>query len=111
MVHPHPDQYLPRSFAAHVLAHAGDLSALLTRPAPGGPIRQADERDDLGSAIALLSPDHRVVVALRFYRDMSVDQIASQLGVRPGTVNSRLHYALKRLNGLMSASERKGLQA
>jgi len=93
------------------LRRVADDSALLTWPALGDPIGQADDRDDLGSAMALLSADHRVVLALRFYRDMAVDEIARQLGVPPGTVNSRLHYALKRLNRLMSASERKGLQA
>lgn len=89
---------------------ASSVSALLMVPTRGDPVGQANDRDALGAALALLSPDHRVVVALRFYRDMTVDQIARQLGVRPGTVNSRLHYALKRLNGLMSPNERKGLQ-
>jgi len=87
-----------------------DISSLLDLPARGDPIAQATDRDALGAAMAELSPDHRIVLALRFYRDMTVDQIASQLGVRPGTVNSRLHYALKRLNGLMGPTERKGLQ-
>jgi RNA polymerase sigma-70 factor (ECF subfamily) len=87
-----------------------DLSPLLVTPEHGDPIGHANDRDALGAAMALLSPDHRVVLALRFYRDMTVDQIARQLGVRPGTVNSRLHYALKRLSALLSPDERKGLQ-
>jgi len=45
------------------------------------------------------------VVALRFYRDLSVDQIARHLGVRPGTIHSRLHYALKQLAGLIDAAD------
>ena len=93
------------------LRRVADISSLLTVPASGDPISQAADRDALGTAMAELSPDHQIVLALRFYRDMTVDQIASQLGVRPGTVNSRLHYALKRLNGLMSPAERKGFQS
>jgi len=58
---------------------------------------QSLERDVVGGAIATLSPDHQVVVALRFYRDLTVPQIAARLDVPIGTVQSRLHYALKRL--------------
>ncbi len=87
-----------------------DISSLLMVPVRGDPIGQVNDRDTLGAALALLSPEHRVVVALRFYRDMTIDQIAHLLGVRPGTVNSRLHYALKRLNGLIGPGDRKGLQ-
>jgi RNA polymerase sigma-70 factor (ECF subfamily) len=55
------------------------------------------DRGVLGSAMAELAPDQRVVVALRFYRDLSIDQIAARLGVRPGTVKSRLHRGLRGL--------------
>jgi RNA polymerase sigma-70 factor (ECF subfamily) len=44
-----------------------------------------------------LSPDHRAVVALRFYRDLPIGEIAMLLNLRVGTVHSRLHYALKHL--------------
>ena len=73
--------------------------------AAGDAFGQADNRDVIGAALRQLTPDHRVVVALRFYRDLSVDQIARQLGVRPGTVHSRLHYALKRLAELIDAAD------
>jgi RNA polymerase sigma-70 factor (ECF subfamily) len=66
------------------------------------PMAQALDRDLLGAAIRTLSPDHRVVVALRFYRDLPVDEIARRLGIRPGTVHSRLHYAMKRLQAVLT---------
>jgi RNA polymerase sigma-70 factor (ECF subfamily) len=66
------------------------------------PMAQALDRDLLGAAIRTLSPDHRVVVALRFYRDLPVDEIARRLGIRPGTVHSRLHYSMKRLQAVLS---------
>jgi RNA polymerase sigma-70 factor (ECF subfamily) len=56
-----------------------------------------DDRDELATALARLKPDHRIVVALRFYRDMPLEEIAARTGVPVGTVNSRLHYALKQL--------------
>jgi RNA polymerase sigma-70 factor (ECF subfamily) len=76
--------------------------------AAGDPFGQADDRDVLGRAIATLSPDHRVVVALRYYRDLQVQDIASQLGIRAGTVQSRLHYALKQLHRVIDSADAKG---
>lgn len=70
--------------------------------------RQIDDRDALTAAMAGLSAEHRVVIALRFYRDLTLDEIAARLQVRPGTVKSRLHYALKRLNGHLHKADRRG---
>ena len=74
----------------------------------GDPFRQAHDRDVLGTAIAALSPDHRVVVALRYYLDLPVEEIASRLGIPSGTVHSRLHYALKQLHASIDADDAKG---
>ena len=78
--------------------------------ATGDPMSQAVERDAMVAAIAALSPDHRIVVALRFYRDLSVDEIARRIGIRPGTVHSRLHYAMKRLQVLLDDAEARGVR-
>ena len=48
----------------------------------------------LRRAIAELSPDHRQVVALRYFAGLTVPETARALGVREGTVKSRLHRAL-----------------
>jgi RNA polymerase sigma-70 factor (ECF subfamily) len=66
---------------------------------------QSIDREVIGAALATLSADHQVVVALRFYRDLAVDDIASRLGVPTGTVQSRLHYALKRLHAAIEAAD------
>ena len=61
---------------------------------------QADaivRRDALATAVRALSPDHREVVVLRYYSDLTVDQIAARTGTSSGTVKSRLHYALRHL--------------
>lgn len=76
--------------------------------AKGDPIGQVLDRDVLRAAIADLSPDHQLVVALRFYRDLTIDEIARRLGVSPGTVNSRLHYAIKRLQATVDDADAKG---
>ena len=51
-------------------------------------------RDAIGRALGRLSPEHRAVIVLRFWADLSTDAIAERLGVPAGTVRSRLHYAL-----------------
>lgn len=70
---------------------------------------RADERHVLGAAIEALPPDDRVVVALRFYRDLRVEDIAFRLGVPAGTVKSRLHRALKRLHETIEPAGSEGM--
>ena len=86
---------------------ATDISAEVAL-STGDHAARADDRQTLGSAIAALSPDHQVVVALRFYRDLSVGEIATRLGVPAGTVQSRLHYAMKRLHDAIDAAGTTG---
>ena len=61
----------------------------------------------LARAIATLPPEHRIVVALRYYRDLPVEDIASRLDIPAGTVHSRLHYALKRLHAAIDPVDAK----
>ena len=86
---------------------ASDISPEMALAA-GDAYGQADDRDLLGNAIATLSPDHRLVVALRYYRDLQVDDIATRLGIPAGTVQSRLHYALKQLHRAIGVANGKG---
>jgi RNA polymerase sigma-70 factor (ECF subfamily) len=58
------------------------------------PFRDFLARDELGSALDALTPDQRVVVVLRFWRDLSLEQISERLGWPLGTVKSRLHDAM-----------------
>ena len=59
--------------------------------------RQAATRGAVGVALGRLDADHRIVVVLRYWADLTVDEIADRVGVPPGTVKSRLHYALRAL--------------
>jgi len=51
----------------------------------------------IAAAIARLPLDQRSVVVLRYYLDWSTEEVAEALGVAEGTVKSRLHRALRRL--------------
>jgi RNA polymerase sigma-70 factor (ECF subfamily) len=57
----------------------------------------ADERRRLLELVEALPEDQRLVVALRTFLDLSELETAAVLGVRPGTVKSRLSRALERL--------------
>ena len=83
---------------------ATDISAEIAL-ASGDHVSRTEDREVVGAAIAGLSPDHQVVVALRFYRDLTVDDIALRLGIPPGTVRSRLHYALRQLHDAIGAAD------
>ena len=69
--------------------------------ATGDPYVRTHERDEIDQALAALSPDHRVVIALRYDRDLAADEIARRLDIPVGTVHSRLHYALRKLHQVM----------
>jgi len=59
---------------------------------------------DLTRAVSRLSLDHRTIVALRYWEDMPLEQIAETLAVPLGTVKSRLHYALRSLRAELGDS-------
>jgi RNA polymerase sigma-70 factor (ECF subfamily) len=56
---------------------------------------------DLMDAVRGLSPDHREVIALRYFRDLKVDEIAHVLGCPAGTVKSRINRALAALHSTL----------
>lgn len=61
------------------------------------PFRAALAKAEVDQLMHVLNADQRVVVGLRFWRDLSLQQIADLLGVPLGTVQSRLHYGLRAL--------------
>ena len=87
---------------------ARDISEEVAMAAPGDPYRQTHDRDVLGAALLDLSPDHRIVVTLRYYLDLTIDDIAVRLEIPVGTVQSRLHYALKRLHAAIDFHDAEG---
>ena len=59
----------------------------------------------LQSALRTLSVEHRTVLVLRFFNDLSLPEIADSTGWRVGTVKSRLHRATAALRDAVAASE------
>lgn len=52
-------------------------------------------------ALATLTPKARTVVVLRYWQDLSVDQVAQMLGCSPGNVKSQSSRALDKLRPLL----------
>ncbi len=75
--------------------------------APGGALEAAFESRMLGRAFARLDPGDRVVLTLRHFWGMPVEEAAALLEVAPGTVKSRTHHALERLRAAYAAEERR----
>jgi RNA polymerase sigma-70 factor (sigma-E family) len=71
------------------------------RPDPGS--SGLDEVADpaMARALARLSVEQRAVVILRYHLDWTVEQVATALDISAGTVKSRLHRALRRLETLL----------
>lgn len=55
------------------------------------------------AALEKLSPEHREVMMLAFYNDLSYSEIAQILGCPEGTVKSRVYYAKEQLKKILSA--------
>jgi RNA polymerase sigma-70 factor, ECF subfamily len=69
-----------------------------TEPATADDATRIGVRHAVADALAGLDADHRIVVVLRYWADLTVEQIADRLGIPLGTVKSRLHYALRALS-------------
>ena len=65
-----------------------------------------DDRDQLERGFRRLSIDHRAVVVLHHYLDLSLDEVAAALGIPSGTVRSRLHHAKLAMRASLAADTR-----
>ena len=73
------------------------ITDALPEPPPVDETERAVEAWTIADALAKLSESHRRVIVECFYRGRSVAEAASVIGVPPGTVKSRTHYAMRAL--------------
>lgn len=64
-------------------------------------IKLADEHAEVWQAVRALPPSQAQVIALHYYEDYSISQIADALGRAPGTVKAQLHQGRRRLARLL----------
>lgn len=60
-------------------------------------------RLELTDALAMLPPKARAVVVLRYWEDLSIEQVAAQLGCSTGNVKSQSARALDKLRRLLDS--------
>jgi RNA polymerase sigma-70 factor (sigma-E family) len=73
------------------------LGGVPERPATHDAHQQVEHRGEAVRALAALSARERAVVVLRYYADLSEQQVAEELGVSVGTVKSTASRALARV--------------
>ncbi len=70
-------------------------------PGPREVAAATELKELMGRALENLSPDHRAVLVLREWEDLSYEEIARVLGIEIGTVMSRIFYARKKLGEIL----------
>ncbi|MER7283224.1 SigE family RNA polymerase sigma factor [Dactylosporangium sp. NPDC000244] len=101
-----PERYVQRMLVNEFLSwrrrrasrtvHAGEALESLLAP-QSDPTGRYDDRDAVMRLIGALPPRQRAVIALRFYADLPVEEIADELGCRESTVRTHLLRALTTL--------------
>jgi RNA polymerase sigma-70 factor (ECF subfamily) len=72
-------------------------------------VRVVNDQDQLERGFRRLSLEHRTVIVLHYYADMTHEQMADAIGVPVGTARSRLHRAMAALRAALDAAERSDL--
>lgn len=74
-------------------------------PSSENALLKSESDTELWQTVDTLSEKHRMPVILRYVHELSIAEIAEILNLNEGTVNSRLHYARKRLKEKLSREQ------
>lgn len=97
-----PVAYLRTAVVNATRSHHRRLRTARSQPTPPEPMVTDPEVDELWQRLEQLRPDERACVVLRFYEDLSLADIATQLDLPLGTVKSHLHRGLSTLRTLLA---------
>lgn len=97
---------------------AADLFLLLSNEESKEPVQSYDEistqileqgavRDAVKNIVDGLSPEKRICVVLHYYEQLTIPEIATELGVPEGTVKSRLHSARNEIEKKINRIKKK----
>ena len=70
-------------------------------PGPDAALERAEIEEAVERALVLLPPEQRAAIVLRYYLDLTDDEIATHLNCAPGTVRWRLHTARRQLGVML----------
>ena len=86
--------------AAHIRVLPLDI------PSTRDDVLSVDDRDQLERGFRRLPADQRSVLVLHHYVGLEPAEISEALGIPPGTVRSRLHYAHRAMRAALEADSR-----
>lgn len=76
----------------------------LSASADRDPFRTIFDRDQVLRAMASLDDDHRIVIVLHYWADLTLEGVADRVGWPIGTVKSRLHRGLMTMRSRLNAA-------
>ena len=88
------------------LSVAGDRPSADTALSPEGAALAAERRDAVVAALRRLRDEDRLVIAYRYFFELSEAEMADALAVPRGTVKSRLSRAMGRLRAVLAEDAR-----
>jgi RNA polymerase sigma factor (sigma-70 family) len=99
-------RFVVRACADEARQARRSLPATLAEVEPVVPdeMSRVDDHDILERAFERLSVDHRAVVVLHHYLDLTLEATADALGISVGTAKSRLNRAMSKLRAAMGAA-------
>ena len=97
-----PAAYLRTSVVNGTRSHHRRQATVRRQPTPRPQVVHDPEVEVLWQRLDVLRPDERACVVLRYYLDLPLAEIATQLDLPLGTVKSHVHRALAQLRELLS---------
>ncbi len=76
---------------------AKPIAQLSAPESQGGELLRSEEKRRVRNALALLPADQRAVIELKFFQEMTFEEIAEILGIPLSTIKSRLYSGLDTL--------------
>ena len=111
-----PDRYDPWTYritcrACYRVAKHERRAALAPLVEPRAPDpadfeSEVADHDEMERGFRRLSPEHRAVLVLHYYLGLTIGEVADALQIAPGTVGSRLHYAMHSLRAALESEAR-----
>lgn len=89
---------------AHAQEQQTDPTAGLEERSPYHVAEETEDRQVVLAALDQLTPDHREILAMKYFQRQRYDEIADVLGIPRGTVMSRLYNARKAFRAAYEAA-------
>lgn len=94
------DFYRRRKFSEEYDEQTAAEESLQQERSPFGDVLRQQRNKQLMQAMAQLPVEQRLVLELKFFQDMTFDEMSAQLGVSSNTLKSRLYGALRKIKNM-----------